>query len=631
MVSTFLVCVVLAAGCSDPVCEDGDNDGFGPGCTRGADCDDEDPTRNVDCSGPPVDCAATPFVPGCPCLFGSRNECFDGPAEKAGVGQCSLGVQYCTQGRQWDRCVSAVLPAFETCNGLDDDCDGVSDNGVLSPCGGCDPSCVGGVWGEGDSPFETTGDEALALTERGELTLAYAESSSDTLWVTNTGDDTVSRIDTNGATEVARYDSGGSQPTRVAMDHLGDVWIANRAFEGQSVLTKIASSDERCVDRDGTGIDTSVGPTDVKPRGTDDCVIRSVRVGGPNAVARALAIDGFMGLDDRPGRVWVGLQNERRLLQLDAETGEELQSVSTPDFEPFDAAMDRWGVLWVIDRDGRLARVVDQGDRVDVRTFDVPQSCWQLDALAIDVEGRITLSGFYCDRVHLFDPRTERFQTVHDVVSSRGVAVDGSRSFTVLTQGELAVLSRDPFRLETIYPLSDGEFEARETVGVAVDGAGHVWAISTLGGLASGGLATRFDLSLGQITAQVPVGRLPYAAGDLTGLARAQLVAQEGVATHVFTGCTTGVPTRWQKLHAQWLPGAAARLSARVRHAASTTALTDAAFLDLGDLAEDGAPVDLSFPDGGAVEVELTLMAGSRLGAPRVARIGLQWDCGGLD
>jgi hypothetical protein len=129
---------------------------------------------------------------------------------------------------------------------------------------------------------------------------------------------------------------------------LGDVWIANRAFEGQSVLTKIASSNERCVDRDGAGIDTSLGPTDVKPRGTDDCVIRSVPVGGPNAVARALAIDGFLGLDDRPGRLWVGLQNERRLLQLDAETGAELQSVSTPDFEPFDAAMDRWGVAYLM-------------------------------------------------------------------------------------------------------------------------------------------------------------------------------------------------------------------------------------------------------------------------------------------
>lgn len=60
-------------------------------------------------------------------------------------------------------------------------------------------------------------------------------------------------------------------------------------------------------------------------------------------------------------------------------------------------------------------------------------------------------------------------------------------------------------------------------------------------------------------------------------------------------------------------------------------ALADSAFTDLGNLAEDGSPVDLSFPDGGLVEVELTLTAGSRLGAPRVARIGVQWDCGGLD
>jgi hypothetical protein len=59
--------------------------------------------------------------------------------------------------------------------------------------------------------------------------------------------------------------------------------------------------------------------------------------------------------------------------------------------------------------------------------------------------------------------------------------------------------------------------------------------------------------------------------------------------------------------------------------------LAQAQFTDLGVASQEGAPLPVDFADGGFVEVELTLTAGSRLGAPRVARVGLEWDCGGLD
>jgi hypothetical protein len=37
----------------------------------------------------------------------------------------------------WDVCTGEVQPALETCDGLDNDCDGVIDNGVKNACGGC--------------------------------------------------------------------------------------------------------------------------------------------------------------------------------------------------------------------------------------------------------------------------------------------------------------------------------------------------------------------------------------------------------------------------------------------------------------------------------------------------------------
>jgi sugar lactone lactonase YvrE len=44
-----------------------------------------------------------------------------------GVGQCSLGSQLCSSGT-WGGCANEIGPSSESCNALDDDCDGYTDN-----------------------------------------------------------------------------------------------------------------------------------------------------------------------------------------------------------------------------------------------------------------------------------------------------------------------------------------------------------------------------------------------------------------------------------------------------------------------------------------------------------------------
>jgi len=71
------------------------------------------------------------------------------------TGQCSAGTEVCTDGAL--DCVGAVEPTSETCNNLDDDCNGVVDNGFnkltdpqyCANCAGCNlpnavPGCSGG-------------------------------------------------------------------------------------------------------------------------------------------------------------------------------------------------------------------------------------------------------------------------------------------------------------------------------------------------------------------------------------------------------------------------------------------------------------------------------------------------------
>jgi murein DD-endopeptidase MepM/ murein hydrolase activator NlpD len=50
------------------------------------------------------------------------------------VGRCRRGVQQCSGGA-WRGCTGAVTPIRETCNDVDDDCDGQVDDGLYRPCG----------------------------------------------------------------------------------------------------------------------------------------------------------------------------------------------------------------------------------------------------------------------------------------------------------------------------------------------------------------------------------------------------------------------------------------------------------------------------------------------------------------
>jgi len=90
---------------------------------------------------------------------GVSQGCYTGPAGTSGVGLCRAGTQACSMGA-WGVCTSQVTPAIESCNNLDDDCNGAIDNGVARGCytgpagtrlvGACRDgieTCATGAWG----------------------------------------------------------------------------------------------------------------------------------------------------------------------------------------------------------------------------------------------------------------------------------------------------------------------------------------------------------------------------------------------------------------------------------------------------------------------------------------------------
>ena len=63
------------------------------------------------------------------CRPGVVERCYSGPEGTAGRGICKQGTLSCDHTGQNAECTGEVLPAQESCNRLDDDCDGVVDNG----------------------------------------------------------------------------------------------------------------------------------------------------------------------------------------------------------------------------------------------------------------------------------------------------------------------------------------------------------------------------------------------------------------------------------------------------------------------------------------------------------------------
>ena len=111
------------------------------------------------CDGLDNDCdgAVDNTARGCECLDGQERAC------GTEVGECERGQQACVDGR-WAQCAGGVSPAAELCDGLDNDCNGVSDDrpggcacvdGDRRECGSavgeCRPGterCQDGAWGE---------------------------------------------------------------------------------------------------------------------------------------------------------------------------------------------------------------------------------------------------------------------------------------------------------------------------------------------------------------------------------------------------------------------------------------------------------------------------------------------------
>jgi hypothetical protein len=82
------------------------------------------------------------------CRTGEQRACYDGAPATRAVGSCRAGIQGCEQGR-WGECRDAQLPQADLCDGSDNDCDERVDEGDPAANRTCDSGmqglCANGV------------------------------------------------------------------------------------------------------------------------------------------------------------------------------------------------------------------------------------------------------------------------------------------------------------------------------------------------------------------------------------------------------------------------------------------------------------------------------------------------------
>jgi len=382
-----------------------------------------------------------------------------------------------------------------------------------------------GTTGEGTS---STGDPDTGNdTDCGGFAIEFSY-----IWIANSPEGTVSKIDTETLVEVARYRTGpqGSDPSRTSVNLNGDVAITNR----DGSITKIGAVEEHCKEKNGQpGIQTSKGPNDVLAWGADECVLWNTKL---NPASRPAAWTSGEKVDPQnpcsPSigeKVWTsGPQGgDAWVYLLDGETGQILDQVLVPGANgglgiyggAVDQNNDFWGVTY---SQGPLVHV-----RYDNMTFEtIPLPIGSAYGFTVDAKGRPWVGG-WDGNLQRYDPETKQWTKANIPpqyqVLSRGMNdVDGDLWIAALfePQGLMRVNTDTANFVEHIG--ADKLVGIQTPTGASVDVQGKVWLVDESknnGGAFVYNPATKEVQWVGGLNG-------PYTYSDMTGYALKNVAPQ---------------------------------------------------------------------------------------------------------
>ncbi len=350
------------------------------------------------------------------------------------------------------------------------------------------------------------------------------------IWIANTSQGTVSKINTKTGIEEGRYythPSGGQgQPSRTSVNQYGDVAVSNRDLGS---TTKIAALKVKCVDKNGNGqIETSTGPNDIKPWGLDECVLWHTAFPLANGYSGGVRPTAWEGVAQDPvtcetpvPRVWIGYKdagNTAHFVRLHGDTGAVLDDVLRPGwsangFGPYGGAVNSAGDLFSVGYDNEVSV------RIDATTLQItelgPSPGNFKYGMGVDSNGNMWVGSFSGPHhMYFYDAQAAKWEGI----GNGGNPGSGALGVQIDQEGRVWGAANGPCRLIEADVASKKFIKTdialpgcQSPWGVSIDNEGYVWVV------AKGNKAYKVDPDSYEIKLIVTGLINPYTYSDMTG------------------------------------------------------------------------------------------------------------------
>ena len=373
-----------------------------------------------------------------------------------------------------------------------------------------------------------------------QLQLSEQLSTLPFVWIPNSNEGTVSKVDTLTGKELARYRTGptsNGNPSRTTVDLYGDCWVGNR-YTG--TLVKIGLYENGSyMDRNYNGIietssdlngDGDITGSEILPWASDECVIYEVvLIPGSEGIYIPGQYQGAYTSDDwNPGlrgfavdflnNVWAGGYGSGIYYYINGETGQILRTidVSSTGHTPYGAVIDDNGILWSSGQNKDHVLRLNPSDD----SFSLISVGHYVYGLGIDSNDHLFVSGWEDSKLSRINVNTSLLEWTKDgVFQSRGVVCTNDGDVWVANSGPGTVTrwSNDGVIKDTI---NVGD----TPTGVAVDASNKVWVVNN-----GDEYIHRIDPNTNNIDlSKRIIGGLHYGYSDMTGIIAGSTTANIG-------------------------------------------------------------------------------------------------------
>lgn len=383
-------------------------------------------------------------------------------------------------------------------------------------------------------------------TVKDQLQLSTSSTTLPFIWVPNSDNGTISKVNSATGEELGRYSTGPSSwgsPSRTTVDLKGNCWVGNR---NSGTVVKVGLSENgQCVDKNKNGkIETSTGTTAL-PWGTDECVLFEVALGG-NSGPRGIAID-------KNNNVWAGTYSSQKFYYIDGSTGTILKTIDTSSKShgSYGAVIDQNGIVWSADISNQNVLRLDPATG---SMSNIPLGHMAY-GIGLDKAGHLFVAGWTHNKLTRINTITGVKEWTKDsnAYGLRGVAITNDGDVWVANSYTNTVTrwSNDGIIKASISGFS-------HPTGVATDAEGKVWCVDN-----SSQNIHRINSVTNQIELTKSIGGSGhYGYSDMTGIVARSMTTKLGTWTTTFDG---GSPTNWNSISWNGIESANAVIKVRAR------------------------------------------------------------------